>query len=170
VLAVSFSLRTLLAVVLLAAIFTAALVYRTPVWVVVVVNLTMIVLIFGTLCAWIDGSQRRFWIPFAFVGWVYLVIAFNGNINELSALLLSAQLGNAALRAKEAPHEAQFIHEARRPNVAFSPDGRVVITTAASVEHKAVTHILHCLAALVFAVLAGEISAFVLRKKAGPTV
>ena len=72
----SFSLRTLFAVVLIAAIFTTALIYRTPVFAYAVGLVAVGLLILGTVGSLFGGFSKRFWIPFSVVGWLYLAIAF----------------------------------------------------------------------------------------------
>lgn len=89
----AFSLRTLLIAVLLIAVIAAALIYQNRMWAVAIVNVTIALLVVGTLGLWIGQFNRAFWIPFCFVGWLYLAIAFtDADINRLVTLLPGTQV------------------------------------------------------------------------------
>lgn len=81
-----FSLRSLLAVILLAAIFTAAFNDHISHWLVVgVVVGILIVGMAGVMCG---VFQKHFWIPFCLIGWLYLAIAFTPLRSNRLVLLL----------------------------------------------------------------------------------
>src|SRR5687768_7731623 len=91
----SFTLKYVFALVAVAAIFTAALIYRTPLWALAAVNLAIIVLLAGTFGVWFQRLNRTFWIPFISIGWVYLILSFTpATLNRLAYYLPSDQLSN----------------------------------------------------------------------------
>ena len=69
----SFSLRWLFVVIAISAIFSAAIIYRTPFWTLTAVNLTVIILFVGSLGLWFQRLNQTFWMPFCAVGWFYFV-------------------------------------------------------------------------------------------------
>jgi hypothetical protein len=98
---VSFSLKYLFVVIALAAIFTAAIVYRTPFWTVASVNVTVTVLFVGTIGLWFQRLNRTFWIPFCMVGWFYLAFALMPlGMHRLNAFLPGTQITHMINRAE----------------------------------------------------------------------
>ncbi|MEX2142620.1 MAG: hypothetical protein WD894_25425 [Pirellulales bacterium] len=81
----AFSLRWLFALVLVAAIFTAGLVYRTSLSTFVAVNLGVIVLLTATTGVLLGRLNRTFWLPFCVFGWFYFLSSLNpGSISVLN--------------------------------------------------------------------------------------
>jgi hypothetical protein len=70
-----FSLRTLFLVVALAAIFAAALIHPTTYWAISVALLSATTIILGTFGVWRHRYNRTFWMPFCFVGWLFIAFA-----------------------------------------------------------------------------------------------
>ncbi len=85
-----FSLLTLLGVVLVAAVGSAALANPTDTWRQVAFTITVVVLLFFTLLAAVTRSRRR---PFALgcgiVGWSYFVLTFTSHFGDVKSFLLT---------------------------------------------------------------------------------
>jgi hypothetical protein len=89
----SFSLKYLFALVAIAAVFTAAVIYRTPFWTVTAVNLTVIILFVASLGVWFQRLNQIFWIPFCAAGWFYFIFALTPQgRNRLHAFLPGTQI------------------------------------------------------------------------------
>src|SRR5687768_14670071 len=84
----SFSLRWLFGAVALVSVFVAAFVYRTPLWVAIVFNMTLGILCVGTICGCLILRARPFWVSFSIVGWVHFIV----NLFPLSLHSPSSQL------------------------------------------------------------------------------
>jgi hypothetical protein len=86
-------LRRLFVIVAVAAIYTAALIYRTPFWAFVAINLAVLILLIATVGVWLQYLTRAFWLPFCIVGWFYLAVAFTpATITRLANYLPSGQI------------------------------------------------------------------------------
>jgi hypothetical protein len=87
-----FSLKSLLFIVAVAALGAAGLVYRNQVWASTLVGLTLGILLFAVLSAWLSANRRLFWGPFALIGVVYLAIVSLPPLVELHYNLPTTQL------------------------------------------------------------------------------
>jgi hypothetical protein len=94
-----FSLRTLLAVVLVAAFFAAALVTRSFLWVSVCAALTMGLLLAATVAAFRSGA----FVAFAVFGWGYLAVTMTTLLAPVGAALPTTML-LVAVAADDAPN------------------------------------------------------------------
>jgi hypothetical protein len=89
---VTFSLKYLFAFVAIAAVFNAALVFRTPHWAIIAINTAVVTLLVPTVGLWLERLDRTFWLPFCVVGWFYLIVALTpSSINRLASYLPSGQ-------------------------------------------------------------------------------
>ena len=88
-----FSLLTLLAVVLVAAIGSAALANPTDLWRQVIVSGTVGILAVATLAAVAKRSASPFAWGFAVIGWLYLALVFGSVFGLRSHLLTEAAVG-----------------------------------------------------------------------------
>lgn len=83
-----FSLRSLLFVVVIAAVGCAALVYPTEMWRQVVVTMTVLLLTFSTLAAvFAQGRLRVCSGGFALAGWLYFLLVFSSPFGTREYLL-----------------------------------------------------------------------------------
>lgn len=88
----TFSLKYLFALVAIAAIFNAALFFRTPLWAFIAINTAVVILLAATIGVWLHRLNRTFWLPFCVVGWFYLAVALTpASINRLASYLPSGQ-------------------------------------------------------------------------------
>jgi hypothetical protein len=169
----SFSLRTLLVVVLVAAIFAAALVYRTPMWAVAAVNLTITVLTIGTLGVWMGSFKPRFWLSFCFVGWLYLLIAFtSASLVKLSPMLPGTIVAFQTFFSAD-ELEAMTAEQRSTLEAIFPPsDGSVFwidlqggpAAMEALPRFGFYINFVQSLTSLLFAILAGVVASFLLRQ------
>jgi hypothetical protein len=88
----AFSLRTLLAAVVVAALAAAAIATGSLVWASATVTVTVVVLIAATLAAWFKPEERRYYGAFALVGWLYAGVLYLENLQTLELDLLSSRL------------------------------------------------------------------------------
>src|SRR5687768_4504319 len=89
----SFSLKYLFALIALAAIFTAALIYPTSWWALAAVNLTVVVLAAVTLGVWFQRLNQTFWLSFCLIGWLYLTLSFTpADVTRLAYYVPSKQI------------------------------------------------------------------------------
>jgi hypothetical protein len=84
-----YSLRSLLLIVGVAALGSAALIYRTSFWACLIVSLTLGIFLFGSLRIYSDPPKRPFWIPCLLVGLPYLAIALVGVLEIDKHLITS---------------------------------------------------------------------------------
>src|SRR5687768_6038777 len=94
----SFFIKWLFALVALAAISAAALVYRTELWAMAAILLAIALLLTATCGVWVHRFDRSFWIPFCVVGWFYLLVAFSDRVNALAPYLPSTYLAQLVER------------------------------------------------------------------------
>src|SRR5687767_1758220 len=91
----TFSIRWLLGMVLVAALFAAALAYHSSWWATAILSLTIALFVAATLGVWLKRLANEFWMPFVFVGWLYLAMAFAPNDMRLSSRLPGTQISLA---------------------------------------------------------------------------
>ena len=158
----SFSLRTLLAVVLVAAIFAATILYLSLLSTVIAVNLTLIYLFVGTLGVWVGRFDRTYWIPACFVGWVYFLISSNTIILE--------NLGDftPSVYVADAIWNHRFPTETRSSQTIVSSVPMIDSDLSVDEQHLLFVHIMNCIFTLVFSTLAGVIASVPLRHKSEP--
>jgi len=85
-----YSTLTLLVVVLVVALFSAALANPSHLWRQVTVTVTVVVLVSFTLLAALNSSSRKpFALGFAIVGWVYFVLTFASHFGNVDSYLLT---------------------------------------------------------------------------------
>ena len=78
-----FSLRTLFALVALAAVACVALPNATRLWATSIFSLALAVLVVATfLAAFRRGAARAYWAGFCAVGWFYLLLVFGPVLRE----------------------------------------------------------------------------------------
>jgi hypothetical protein len=91
-----FSIKWLFALVAVAAVFVAAIVYRTQLWAFAAINVAVVALVASSIGVWFQRLDRTFWIPFCAVGWGYVALSFTPSaINRLVHYLPSKQLSHA---------------------------------------------------------------------------
>jgi hypothetical protein len=133
---VTFSLKYLFVFVAIAAVFNAALIFRTPPWAIIAINTAVVTLLVPTVGLWLGRLDRTFWLPFCVVGWFYLVVALTPqSINRLAAYLPS---GQAVVKP---------------------------VTGGALLNEQRFADVIDTVAALLFGGLAGIIASLLLRKK-----
>jgi hypothetical protein len=175
-----FSLRTLFAVVLIAAIFTATLLYTTDGLFAVLLLLALGILSVGTTSILFGGLPRRFWIPFCIVGWLYLAVAFTPLAsNRLTLYLPSTQLSywiwsKTPLRPFGLPSignelsvrngELSIELGSTSPNV--GPRGWVYLRCYGG--FTGLLRIMHLISAVLLGSLAGVVAFFILPHKSEP--
>ena len=76
-------------VVLVLALFSAALGNPTDSWRRVTITLTVVVVFIATLLAVVNRSGRTFPLGFAMAGWLYFLLTFNSTFRDLRPLLLT---------------------------------------------------------------------------------
>jgi hypothetical protein len=76
---VAFSLKYLFVFVTIAAIFTAAIIYKTQLWTLAAIYTTILVLLAGTLGLSTQRLRLKFWLAFCAVGWLYLAFSLTEN-------------------------------------------------------------------------------------------
>jgi hypothetical protein len=134
---VTFSLKYLFVFVAIAAVFNAALIFRTPHWAIIAVNTAVVTLLVPTVGLCLQGLDRTFWLPFCVVGWFYLIVALTPpSINRLASYLPSGQ-------AMVKP-----------------------VTTGALLSEQRFADVIDTAAALLLGGLAGTIATLLLRQKA----
>jgi len=181
----SFSLRTLFAIVLIAAVSTAALFYRTPVLIFVLVVLVLGILSVGTAGVLFGGLPKRFWIPFCLVGWLYLAIAFTPLAstplilylpstrlsfvawNKESAKPMSPQILGNNLSLQNGELSVDF-STANLPTGRFSLVGSGWFYLRVFDGFSDLLRIMHLVVAVLMASLAGVVTSLLLRYKSEP--
>lgn len=146
----SFSLKYLFALMAIAAIFTAAIIYRTPFWAVAAVNSAVIVLFVGTIGLWFQRLNRAFWIPFCAVGWFYFVLSLTPQgRNRFNEYMPGTQITHLI-------NEMELLQPfTGTEKTAWERERRILY----------LFDILNSCSALIAAVLAGVTASFVLRDK-----
>jgi hypothetical protein len=174
----SFSLRWLFAIVALAAIFTAALIYRTHLWTVIAINTTVLVLLGATIGVLLRRFNKTFTLAFLVAGWFYLAVSFSSaTLSRLAYYLPSSAITVTLLRASLEAHLAQPLHDDVMQMILFAGLDNVL---GPSPSRSAIEEILECrrtldiinaFTALVVGTLAGIISVLLIRpiREAGTT-
>lgn len=186
----SFSLRTLFAVVLFAAIFAAVLLYRTPVLFLFLVVLVLGILSVGTAGILFGGLPKHSWIPFCLVGWLYLAVAFTPLASTRLVLYLpSTRLSyvvwrNYTVKAPSPPSPQGFLGNTLSVqngelSIDFSTSNSPALMSGGFVGSGWVylrvfdgfsdlLRIMHLLGAVLMASMAGVVTSFLLRHKSEP--
>jgi hypothetical protein len=90
--AATFTLRTLLILVTVAAVGCYALTQHTPIWANITVTMCCGLLMLAGLLAFIRrGASRAYWAGFAVTGWAYLLAAFSPFLFGGSPALLTTK-------------------------------------------------------------------------------
>lgn len=87
-----FSIQWLFAFVAIAAVFTAALLYRKPAWASVAVTSTMLLFVVATCRSALSSTRRSFTLPFCLTGWLYLGVVFLPVLSEAHRFLFTTRL------------------------------------------------------------------------------
>lgn len=82
-----FSLLTLLGVVLVAAVGSAALANPTDIWRRVTTSIIVVILLLAALFAFSSRPMSRCAIGFALTGWLYLILSFSSTLGVREHLL-----------------------------------------------------------------------------------
>jgi len=168
----TFSIRWLLAVVGIAALFAAALTYHSSWCATAILSLTIAMLAAATLSVRLKRGLTEFWLPFAFVGWLYLAMAFAPDTMRLSSRLPGTQVSLLIWNWLAIEPTAE---DERIGMFDFSlAIGNVVLTSPSELtadldltfpDFMGFLDIMQCLFALLFAVIAGVCSSVLLRRK-----
>jgi hypothetical protein len=167
---VTFSIRTLLAVIVLWAFYATALTYQNVMWTMAAINVAIAILVGGTLGVWLGEFHRRFWIPFCFVGWLYLAVAFTpSTMNRLGDYLPSTHLALAITSDMQDGRSLLDSRIASRARLTVGEWMAFQTSRAGALEAVAAAarfaDSLHALTALVFGTLTGILTCILLRHK-----
>jgi hypothetical protein len=167
----SFSIKWLFGVVAIAAIFTAALVYRTPLWTFIAINTAVVVLLAATIGVWLRRLNRTFWLAFCVVGWFYLAVSFVPvKAVRLVYYIPSNYISVELLRPLLEAEFGESLNEITMRIVLFDDLERIIdpslnnAQTELVVAIRRTADIIHALSALVASTLSGIISVLLIRQ------
>ncbi len=151
-----FSLLTLLGVVLVAAVGSAALANPTDTWRSVFVTLTLVVLFSFTTLAALNRSRRSFALGFVMAGWLYFVLTFNSTFKDIRPTLLTDRIVDWS---------AGLLHEdIRETKVAMPADPFSSSTNRTWYKLLRYEDVGHCLWTLILATIGGLFASWLGRR------
>jgi hypothetical protein len=163
-----FTLRTLLLVVMIAALGAGAVMYRSPIVSSLIVSLTVFVLAVFTLRIWSRPTQRSFSVPAALFGWLYFALAFVQPLSMRPHLVTSRLIFEGWFRFSFSENYEAFEHEGFKEAMyesligkgteVWTPSGR----TQTVFELWRIYAMLQALISLAVAIMAGAVCHYVM--------